>query len=49
MPLWQQKRLERYKKQFFDDNPHISSRAYEDRKKQQADDSSIIDHRIRKK
>ncbi len=49
LPLWQQKRLERYKKQFFDDNPHISSRAYEDRKKQQADDSSIIDHRIRKK
>lgn len=49
LPLWQQKRLEKYKKQFFNENPHIDADAYEALKKKQKEDSPIIDHRLRKK
>lgn len=48
-PLWQRKRMERYKKQFFEENPHISPEAYEALQKKQQEESPIIDRRIRKR
>ncbi|MCQ2300117.1 MAG: hypothetical protein MJZ81_08350 [Bacteroidales bacterium] len=47
LPRIAQKRMERYKADFFKQNPHISEKAYHDRQREDEDRTLIIEKRKR--
>lgn len=49
VPTLSERKLQRYKEQFLKDNPQIDGNKIEQRQKEAAERSSIIDHRPRKK
>lgn len=49
LPLINDRRLQRYKEQFYRDNPHVDRDAMELRERQRKENESIIDKRRRAK